>query len=528
MKVLFLSDFFSHSFSGGAESNDENLINYLISEGLEVKKDSCMSVTPSDIRQYDQIIVSNFTHLSAECIAQLVKDKNFIIYEHDHKYVATRDPSKFSNFEIPRNLIINEDFYRAAKVVVVLSKICKDILEKNISGVNVHNIGCSLWSSKKLDFIESLLGREKKEKFAIVDSPNPIKGTEEAKRICAGKNIDYDLIKISDHETFLTSLASYEGLVFIPQVLETFSRISMEAKMLGCKLVTKKSLIGMCSEQKLFSLTGIDAIREIRNRNKKAFAFFKNSLLNNDKDKDITVILNCYRRPEYLKEQIDSIRNQTIKPKEIWVWVNHHEDNASFDFGSIGADKVIKNDHNWKFYGRFSAALLAQTKFVALFDDDTIPGSRWFENCLETYKTHPGILGGVGVLLKENRYYGHNRVGWSNPNESVQEVDLVGHAWFVERESIIDLWREEPFCWDNGEDIQLSYMAQKYSGTKTYVPPHPAGNLDMFSSTKGMSYGVDSKATSRPDNHQVFYNQRDECVRNATKNGWEPVYTRLS
>jgi len=147
---------------------------------------------------------------------------------------------------------------------------------------------------------------------------------------------------------------------------------------------------------------------------------------------------------------------------------------------------------------------------------------------LETYKTHPGILGGVGVLLKEDRYYGHDRVGWSNPNESVQEVDLVGHAWFVERESIIDLWREEPFCWDNGEDIQLSYMAQKYSGTKTYVPPHPAGNLDKFSSTKGMSYGVDNKATSRPSNHQTFYNQRDECVKNATKNGWEPVYTRSS
>ena len=68
MKVLFLSDFFSHSFSGGAESNDENLINYLISEGLEVKKGSCSSVTPSDIKQYDQIIVSNFTHLSLSLI----------------------------------------------------------------------------------------------------------------------------------------------------------------------------------------------------------------------------------------------------------------------------------------------------------------------------------------------------------------------------------------------------------------------------------------------------------------------------
>ncbi len=529
MKILFVSDFYSHSFTGGAENNDANLINYLESVGNTVDKRLSKNLVASELEEYDGIIVSNFTYLSNEAAVGLIKSQNYIIYEHDHKYVTTRDPSKFPNFNIPAANLINKEFYEAAKCVVVLSNVCKNILEKNIPNVKVYNIGCSLWSAGKLDYIESLLLVEKNEKYAIIDSPNPIKGTREAIEYCKQKDISYDLIQISDNKTFLKNLASYQGLIFLPQVLETFSRISMEAKMLGCKLITKKALLGLHSEVDLTDAQGLEAINKIRLRNKNAFSLFEDILKNEEsRAEDITVILNCYRRPEYLKEQIDSIRNQTIKPKEIWVWINHHEDNASFDFDSVGADKIIKNDYNWKFYGRFSAALLAQTKFVALFDDDTIPGSRWFENCLETYKTHPGILGGVGVLLKENRYYGHNRVGWSNPNESVQEVDLVGHAWFVERKNIIDLWREEPFCWDNGEDIQLSYMAQKYSGTKTYVPPHPAGNLDMFSSTKGMSYGVDNKATSRPGNHQVFYNQRDECVRNATKNGWEPVYTRAS
>jgi hypothetical protein len=236
--------------------------------------------------------------------------------------------------------------------------------------------------------------------------------------------------------------------------------------------------------------------------------------------------LNCYRRPEYLQEQIQAIREQTVQPEQIWVWVNHHPDNDGFDFESLNVDRIIHNNYNWKFYGRFSAALLAQTKFVALFDDDTIPGSEWFENCLTTYQSHPGILGGVGVQLKEERYYGHHRVGWSNPNEEVEEVDLVGHAWFLPRTSVVDLWREVPYCWDNGEDIQLSYLAQKYSQTKTYVPPHPRTNPQMFSSTKGMEYGVDSKATSSPANHQVFYTERDNCVRNAIANGWTPLYRR--
>jgi len=135
-------------------------------------------------------------------------------------------------------------------------------------------------------------------------------------------------------------------------------------------------------------------------------------------------------------------------------------------------------------------------------------------------------MGGVGVLLNEDRYYGHTRVGWSHPNETVQEVDLVGHAWFMERSTVMDLWREMPYCWDNGEDIQLSYLAQKYSGTRTYVPPHPPNDPDLYSSTKGMKYGVDDKATSRPTNHQVFYSERDDCVKNAILNGWNPIFRR--
>ena len=86
---------------------------------------------------------------------------------------------------------------------------------------------------------------------------------------------------------------------------------------------------------------------------------------------DITVILNCYRRPQYLPEQIAAIRNQTKKPVQIWLWVNYHEDNKDFNFSNLNVDRVIKNDYNWKYYGRFAAAMLADTKYVALFDDDT-------------------------------------------------------------------------------------------------------------------------------------------------------------
>jgi len=525
MKILFIADFFKDQLPGGGESNDSNLISYLRSKNFLVTCKNCQDVSADEFSKYNKVIVGNFVSLTANNRDALIKNKNYIIYEHDHKYISTRDPSKYFNFQPPQKDIINKKFYENAEYVVVLSEICKRILKYAIPKANVHNIGCSLWSHDKLNLIEGLSRTQKNNKFAIIESSNRIKGFQQAVELCKKNNIEFEIIKPCSEVELLNRLCEFKGLVFLPQVLETFSRISMEAKMLGLSLLTKPKLIGAASELELFKLNGEQAIAAIRERNKKALNFFENAIRKNcSLDNDITVILNCYRRPEYLEEQIASLRGQSVKPKEIWIWVNYHDDNKNIDFDSFNVDKVIKNDHNWKFYGRFSAALLVKTKYVALFDDDTIPGCRWFENCINTMVTHPGILGGVGVKLREDRYFGHLRTGWSNPNQDVEQVDLVGHAWFMERSSVIDLWRELPYCWDNGEDIQLSYLAQKYSGTKTYVPPHPPDDLELFSSIKGLQYGVDEKATSRPTNHQVFYSQRDLCVKNAIQNGWKPLF----
>tara|TARA_Y100000996_G_scaffold284563_1_gene224606 strand:+ start:1387 stop:2103 length:717 start_codon:yes stop_codon:yes gene_type:complete len=234
----------------------------------------------------------------------------------------------------------------------------------------------------------------------------------------------------------------------------------------------------------------------------------------------ITVILNAYRRPENLKLQVDAIRNQTVEPDDIWLWVNSHEENWDFDFTELDIDRTFYNDYNWKFHGRFAAALLATSEYVALFDDDTIPGSRWFENCLDTMKTHPGILGGAGVILNSDRYEDHERVGWPSCNDEITEVDLVGHAWFLKRDWVQYLWRERHSL-DNAEDIQLSYSSQKYGEVNTYCPPHPSDNKELHSSILPWELGL-KKAAS--DNRPAeFYKQRDDAIQNAIANGWKLV-----
>jgi len=521
MKIVFISDFFETDLIGGAELNDGVLIEYLIKSGFEVECVKSNTLTFDKAVLNNNYIISNFVGLK-ERVKQVIMLKKYIIYEHDHKYLKNRDPSIYPKFKAPETEIINKQFYEKAEKVIVLSKICKQVIEKNLNLTNVVSIGCSLWSDKKLDFIEALLEEKKTKDYCIIKSSNPIKGTKEAIQFCNAKNYSYDLIGPTSEKDLLAQMSKYEHFVFIPKVLETLSRVVVEAKMLECKVLTRKNLIGAASED-WFEMSGKNLINKMREKRKAALKIFEACFSDTG---DITVILNCYRRPEYLKEQIQAIRSQTISPKEIWLWVNYHEDNDGIDFSKFNVDKVIRNDFNWKFYGRFTVAMMARTKYIAMFDDDTIPGERWFENCHNTIKINNGILVGNGISVTSDRYVGRVLVGWTTQNEKTIEVDLGGHAWFFETKWLRFLWLEKPFTIENGEDIQFSYCAQKYGNIKTFCPPHPNENPSLHSSLKGYEMGVDEVASSRTRKHSQFYAQRDACVKNAITNGWIPINRR--
>lgn len=243
---------------------------------------------------------------------------------------------------------------------------------------------------------------------------------------------------------------------------------------------------------------------------------------------EITVILNGYKRPEYLSEQVSAILAQSIKPDQIWLWVNHC-DGIIIPDEIEGINVIVKSSKNFKYHGRFALGLLANTKYVAFFDDDTIPGSNWFKNCISCINRNPkSILGGVGVIMNSNLYYMHERAGWPSPTNVDTEVDLVGHAWFLERSTLNDLWRTIPCTFENGEDMQLSFNAWIYNKIKTICPPHPINDKTMWSSLKAWEYGNDNKASSNGSllSIPLFYKQRDDIIDHYLKSGYVPLRAR--
>ena len=531
-KIVFVSDFFSDQVQGGAEIYDALLIQQLESKGVKVCKFNSHEFTDKHFKLYEKtgfmFLVSNFVNLSESVkkLMQIYSDR-YCILEHDHKYLRNRNPADFKNFKAPREMIINQEFYRSAKQVFCQSVKHAEVLSLNLGIDNVTNLGCSLWSKEQLELISSKIC-EKNNKAAIINDPNVIKGTKEAVAVCESKNIDYDLLPKAGYEDYLSTLAKYETFVFFPKTLESFCRVLLEARMMGCKLVTN-NLNGCTYEPWFRGLKGQDLIDYVDSQRDvvvtKIYDKVFETTNEESKDGDITVILNCYRRPYNLKMQVDAIRAQSVKPVQIWLWINYHEDNKDFDPSTLGVDKVFSNDFNWKFYGRFAAALLADTEYIAIYDDDTIPGKRWHENCLETMKTHEGILGSAGIILKSDRYVNHDRCGWPTQNREVTEVDLVGHSWFFKREWLRYLWQEKPVTWENGEDIQFGFMAKVHGGIPTYCPPHPPEDRELHGSILGNELGIDNKATSTNSSvsHQQFFSERDRCVQEGIKSGWKTV-----
>ena len=198
----------------------------------------------------------------------------------------------------------------------------------------------------------------------------------------------------------------------------------------------------------------------------------------------IAAVLNAYKRPEALLEQFDAVNSQTISPSEIHVWQNGRffELPQEIQQGSI----VAVCNENLGVWARFAYALNVEADYICIFDDDTIPGSRWFENCLATMETHEGLLGTRGLRFKSSKSYRwYDEFGWNSPNETAEAVDIVGHAWFFKREWLAAYWSELNIAMSSplaGEDMHFSYAIQKHLGLQTFVPPHPVDQLDLWGS----------------------------------------------
>lgn len=238
----------------------------------------------------------------------------------------------------------------------------------------------------------------------------------------------------------------------------------------------------------------------------------------------ITAVLTVYNRPETLLKQIECLRAQTVPPTDIWIWKNRGKQNYCIDLKDEHQDiLIVESNVNLKYHGRFALAQLARTEYIFILDDDVFPQKKYIQNCLECMALSPGIMTTMGVILVEDTYVPHIKYGWRNRhNDKMKKVDIGCQSWFFRKEWLHYLWREEPITWDNGEDIQFSYLTKTYGNIQSYVPPQSENDQTMWGNDPllGYKYGTDENATGKTRNHVTL---RNKICKHYSKQGWKRV-----
>lgn len=231
----------------------------------------------------------------------------------------------------------------------------------------------------------------------------------------------------------------------------------------------------------------------------------------------LTTVLQIFKRPHLLREQFNAIKNQTIDSDEIFIV--HNASDSVFDISSYTGIKYFFADPNQKFHFRFAIALLAKTEYIAFFDDDTIPGPLWYQNCIDTINRHDCLCVSSGRIFNKSTKSCYD-IGWMSKNEDDVRVDFGGHAWFLKAEYLKYMWYGNILEQNNGEDIQLSANLSIYGNIPTYVPPHPNNEPDRWGSgSNAIKYGMDNVASYL--NNQLHTIQRVKLIDKYIQNGWK-------
>ncbi len=321
--IVFISDFFlKDGVHGGAEQFNENLLS-LLSQKYKISRLNSHNATPDIIEAGKEsfFIISNFMNLSEAC-KKLLFTKKYIILEHDHKYITNNDPSKFVNMIAPQNKIWNLEFFQKAQAVLCQSKIHAEVAQKNLLVNNIINLSCNLWSDEQLEFLSSFVGKEKVIKNSIIDSNNKNKGTPSAIKYCQDNNIEFNRIGWLEYPQFLEQLAKTETLIFFPQWLESFNRLVVEAKILGCKITTNK-LVGVASEEWFRNAKPEDIIPILKEKREHVLKIFEtlieekehNLLIPEIKIPKVSIITSLYKGGKFIKRFMENITSQTCFDK---------------------------------------------------------------------------------------------------------------------------------------------------------------------------------------------------------------------
>lgn len=433
--VVLSSDFFLNEVNGGAEFYVEELFNSL-SKTHNVVRIKSQNLTTEFVDNHKGyfFIVSNFVFLTDTVKQHFINSGvRYCILEHNPAWDKKDNPLLYPKSIVSESQIRYLDFYRNAQAVLCQSKLHAELTRNNLLLNNVINLGCNLWSDESLNYLEQNLDKDKTRKVGVIQSQNKNKGYLQAVEYCRKNNIAFDAIQPMNQKNFFSALAETETLVFFPQWFETFCRLAVEARILGCKLISNKAL--GCASEDFFKLQGRELLEEVRKKKNNILDVYErlisgknvNFSFESHKLPKVTLISTFYDAKNYIEGFLRALANQTVTSNEEveFIFIDANSPTAEFEEECVKIFAIGRNVTYQKNSDRITTAEafnraveISKGEFITFVCVDDSPAKDHLETLRKHLYLDPDVDLVYGDCLQTN-----------SPNETVEKNSSKGRIY---------------------------------------------------------------------------------------------------
>lgn len=393
-KVVFVADLFAENYAGGAELTTDALIR---KSPFDVVKIHARNLTMNMIQAHKDYVwvFGNFASIDFNLIPTIASNLKFAILEYDYKFCQYRSIEKHKA-ETGKDCDCHERdigklvsaFYYAADHVFWMSEAQKSrftdrfpfLLDKNTTVLS------SVFGDEFFQKVEELSGLSKnREGWIVLGSKSWIKGADNAEKWCIDNNKKYETVWDLPYDQILQKMSESEGFVYLPKGGDTCPRMVIEAKLLGCDVVTNENV--QHASEKWFQTAPDDVCSYLRHRPDVFWGIINKIAQNDPSLSGYTTTLDCIKH-QYPYEE--SIRSMVGFCDEVVIVDGGSTDGTWERLQEIAKEepkvKIIRNSRDWS-HKRF-AAFDGDQKAVArshctgdfcwqMDADEVLPESDW-------------------------------------------------------------------------------------------------------------------------------------------------------
>ena len=251
-QIIFVADMFAEQYAGGAELTSEALID--ASPEL-VKKVHARNLTVEFLQENADAfwIFGNFASINWSLVPVIAANLRYAVLEYDYKFCLHRSIEKHLH-ETGQECDCHKKqlgqlvaaFYQAADVVFWMSDAQRlRYIERFPALLNHRNsiVLSSVFDQQFFDKIDAIKNSSSERSgWVVLGSQSWIKGFDDAVKWCEDNGKSFQSYWDVPYDQMLNTLASAEGFVYLPKGGDTCPRMVIEAKLLGCEVVTNDNV----------------------------------------------------------------------------------------------------------------------------------------------------------------------------------------------------------------------------------------------------------------------------------------------